>query len=232
MMYLSPSLFVLIGMIVVSVLLCGIPFGMVFAKSFCATDIRQVGSGNIGMTNVARNCGKTIAAATFVCDAGKGFLCLMIARAALRACADIEAFDGAALRDDSLLATYMAWLYLACVFGHIFSIYLKGKGGKGISVGFGAGLAINPYMALLALGCFFIFTFATKRVSVGSLAACFALPISAYFLGLSQAELAPIVLVALVVIWAHRANIKRLIQGVEPAFSAHKTPPKAVDPKN
>lgn len=223
MSFASSSLLILIGMGVVSFAICGIPFGLVFAKLFCNTDIRAYGSGNIGMTNVARTCGKALAAATFICDAGKGLLCLSISRMLMRALALTSPESFAYFCDARFIAIAIAWLYLVCVFGHIFSPFLKGKGGKGISVGFGAGLAIDPIMALSALAFFFVLTFVTKRVSVGSLGACVALPLAAYLRGCSQAQVVPIVLVALTVIWAHRTNILRLVRGEEPVFSVHRS---------
>lgn len=110
MSFASSSLLILIGMGVVSFAICGIPFGLVFTKLFCNTDIRAYGSGNIGMTNVARTCGKALAAATFICDAGKGLLCLSISRMLMRALALTSPGSFAYFCDARFIAIAIAWL--------------------------------------------------------------------------------------------------------------------------
>lgn len=207
---------------------CGIPFGVVLTKRFCHVDVRDAGSGNIGMTNVARVAGKLPAALTLLCDAGKGALSLGIAICVLNMvvaihvqeliqfCATSQIFS-----DVYKLCMFVnSVVYAACVCGHIFSPYLHFKGGKGISVGFGAALVLSWQTALLALLAFFVFTIPSKRVSLGSLAAAIALPCWAYVFGYTSFELIPIIVVACLVIWAHRNNIARLIKGEEKPLKA------------
>lgn len=200
----------------VSFLVCGIPFGLLISSKMANVDVRKTGSGNIGMTNVARSVGGKAAALTFLCDVGKGTLCMLLGRWALCAMGGV---------DPSLLAFgapydwMVAVLYLACVCGHIFSPYLHFKGGKGISVGFGAGLGLWWPVGLGLLGVFLLCAVPTRYVSLGSIVAAASLPVQCALWRLSLAGMVPVVLVAVVVIWSHRANIGRLVRHEERRFS-------------
>lgn len=223
----------------VSYALCGIPFGVIVGRLFCGEDVRQKGSGNIGMTNVARVAGKKAAALTFLCDVGKAVCAMLIARCVLMPLcmqlsvsglsADITA-ELAGVPFGSVLVSMgcttsallfeflLACNFAACVIGHIFSIYLHFKGGKGIAVGFGACLVLNWPCALCAIGGFFIVVIPTKTVSIGSVVAAISIPIWAYVWGIHGASLVPMCFVALLVLWAHRSNIARLLAGKEQGF--------------
>ena len=181
--------------------ICGIPFGLYFGRHFAHVDVRDLGSGNIGATNVARTVGAKAGAATFLADGLKGFLCV------LAAC---------------YLLPYdlVSWVYVFAVAGHIFSPYLSFKGGKGVSVGFGCALAFMPWVAVEVLTVFLVAVLITKRVSVASLSAAVSLPIAAWLIYQpSMAAIAPLCVVSIMVIWAHRSNISRLIHGEENDFS-------------
>lgn len=204
---------------VVSFLICGIPFGLLIAARMNGIDIRQAGSGNIGMTNVARSAGGKAAALTFLCDVGKGVLCMVLGRLAIAA----ACFGG----DMNMLAYNgpFAWvltsLYAACVLGHVFSPYLHFHGGKGISVGLGAALGLYWPLGLSMLALFLLLTVPTHYVSLGSIAAAASLPIFGTLWGVPFPAVVPLVFVSIVVIWSHRENIGRLLRGEEHGFSVH-----------
>ncbi len=120
-------------------LICGIPSGLIIARASSEhVDVRKVGSGNIGMTNVARSAGASAAALTLLCDAGKGAVAILLARLVIAQVAFGGDWSQTLAQAQGGLAS--ATLYASCVLGHIFSPYLHFKGGKGISVGLGAGL--------------------------------------------------------------------------------------------
>lgn len=204
---------------VISFLICGIPFGLLIANKEAGVDVRKTGSGNIGMTNVARSVGKKAAALTLLCDLGKGLVCMVAARFAIAAIClggDVEA-----LGHTTAFGTSMSVVYLGCVFGHIFSPYLGFHGGKGISVGFGAALGLYWPVALGIMAVFIVFAVPSRYVSLGSVCAAISLPVWCVIFGFPPASVAPVALVAAVVIWAHRANIKKLVTGTESKFAFH-----------
>lgn len=202
-------------------LVCGIPFGLIVGKhSKAGVDVRTVGSGNIGMTNVARSAGKFAAALTLLLDAGKGFAALMLARFIF--CAWTLGGDVALTAAAASFGWVSSLFYAACVLGHVFSIYLGFKGGKGISVGLGAGLAWCAPAALIMLAVFMIFALPSKYVSLGSVAAAISLPFAALVCGIKGAALLPLVVVSVVVIWAHRKNVRALINHTERQFTIKK----------
>lgn len=214
----SPLLLTIIGM-VVSFAICGIPFGLIIARAN-GIDIRSVGSGNIGMTNVARSVGGKAAAITFFFDVIKGTICVLLFRYLL---AQI------CLGGDWSLTTPQqshgwcaALVWAACVCGHVFSPYLGFHGGKGISVGLGAGLGLSWPVALLSLAVFLLAALPTHYVSLGSICAAISMPIWGFVLGFTPGAIIPTVLVSIMVIWSHRENIQRLLKGEENAFSVHK----------
>ena len=124
---------------IIAYLLCGIPFGLLVARAH-GVDVRKVGSGNIGTTNVARAAGVGASGLTLLLDAGKGFVSMMIARLIIPAMGQVEA---KAIAPDQPAGIVIAIVYVACICGHVFSCYLKFHGGKGIATGFGGALAIQ-----------------------------------------------------------------------------------------
>ena len=205
---------------IVSFLICGIPFGLLIASAMKGVDVRKTGSGNIGMTNVARSAGGKAAAITFLLDVGKGAVCVLVSKLVIA--------NLCLAGDMDMLAhnTAFGWVgtvvYAACVFGHIFSPYLHFHGGKGISVGLGGGLALYWPLGLSMLGVFLVLTIPTRYVSLGSIAAAASLPIFGVVYGVQMVALIPLVLIAVVVIWSHRENIGRLMRGEERRFSLGK----------
>lgn len=173
-----------------------IPFGLVVGKLFYGVDVRQLGSGNVGTTNVFRVLGKKAGVAVLVCDMLKGYIPAALAAALF----------------DPWFAIFIA---AAPVVGHIYSIFLKGKGGKGIATGAAVVLALVPLVFAIILTVWIILLLTTRYVSVASLAASFLVPVLTIALGEPLPYKIAGVLVAVIVWWAHRDNIQRLIAGEE-----------------
>ncbi len=192
---------------VITFALGSVPWGLVISKVFYGKDLRDEGSGNIGTTNAIRSMGKVGGYAVFVLDFGKGvlsgFIGLWIAGA--------FGLDEAGTH----LATAVA--FFACTYGHIFSPWLGFKGGKGIAVAVGClFVTFGPIGAILELMIFVVLVPLTKRVSIGSIAAALACPFFGlyYFWG-NWIGVLLCAITGLTVVWAHRGNIKRLLDGTE-----------------
>lgn len=235
-----------------------IPFGFLIAKTR-GIDIRDHGSGNIGATNVRRVLGKPCGNLCFALDFLKGALPVLIAGNWLII---HQPADGAPKQyalgnwspDQDLVWKWLA-VAVAAIAGHMFPIWLKGKGGKGIATGFGAMLAMYPVAtipAILALIAWIIIARASRYVSLASCAAAMTLPIGVLLMACGSAlfvsgrtiaqsfeALAPVLIVtlalALVIIYRHRANLRRISAGTEPrigdphpsAITIPTTPPTA-----
>lgn len=204
--------------LVVTFIVCGIPFGKIIARAK-GVDIQRVGSGNIGTTNVAREIGKGAAALTLLFDAGKGALATGLATAFFPAWVT----GGIACDPAGAGAWCVGLVMLAAVCGHIFSPFLGFHGGKGIAVGVGSLLGFAWPVGLIELGVFFVIAYLTKRVSAGSVtvAAIVGL-VLALFYGPNLGQDLIVEAAGLVVVWAHRSNIKKLVRGEEKPFSFHK----------
>lgn len=199
---------------VLSFALGSIPWGVIVSRTFYHTDVREHGSGNIGTTNAFRTMGKVGGSAVFLLDFGKGLLSGAVAWFAFTHLLD------AALATQAVRDVFSAGAFLGCIWGHIFSPWLKFKGGKGIAVAIGCMfVAFWPLIAVLELAVFAVLVAATKRVSAGSIAAAVACPFFSLwrFWGDPWA-IALCTLAALTVIWAHRGNIARLRAGTESAI--------------
>ena len=206
---------VVIGYALVSFLICSIPFGLIVAKCF-GVDVRKTGSGNIGATNVGRSVGAGAAGITLALDVAKGWLCCGLARMIISSLAQV---------DVSAIETTQPWgwsvtcVYAACVLGHVFSPWLGFKGGKGISVGFGSALGLDWRLAVGLLAVWLVVTLPTRFVSLGSSLAAISLTVWSFVFGYSLPAIAPMLIVSVTVVWAHRENIKRLFKGTEKKFS-------------
>lgn len=208
----------LVAYLVVTFLVCGIPFGKIIARAK-GVDIQSVGSGNIGTTNVAREIGKGAAATTLLLDAGKGALATGLAGVVF----PLVVTGGAPVDPQAPAAGFVGLVMFAAVCGHIFSPFLGFHGGKGIAVGVGSLLGFAWPVGLIELGIFFVIAFATKRVSAGSVTVAGIVGIVlALFYGPNLGQDLIVEAAGLVVVWAHRSNIKKLIHGQEKAFSFHK----------
>lgn len=202
---------------------CGIPFGLIIARCLGHVDVRSTGSGNIGTTNVARSVGKLAAGLTLLCDLGKGLLWMLLSRFMLSFIVFGHHGFAPELGFASAAGISMSVIYLFCVFGHVFSPYLDFRGGKGIAVGFGAALGLWWPVAIGLLVVFILFAVPSRYVSLGSVCAAISLPIQCFVWGFAPESIGVVVVVALVVVWAHRSNIKKLIAGEERKFAFHKS---------
>ena len=188
-------------------LLGSIPFGYLLYKRRQGGDIRAVGSGNIGATNVLRGAGIAAGAATLLLDAAKGYLAVALA----------GAITGGAPEWVSLAA-------LLAVAGHVFPVFLKFRGGKGVATCFGAFLALSPMAVLWVLGIFAIVAAGSRYVSLASMAAVPALPVVLYLQGASAYMLAASAACAILIVSRHSGNIHRLLSGQERRMSRAETP--------
>ncbi len=193
---------VLLQALLLGYLLGTIPFGLFFTRISGAGDIRKVGSGNIGATNVLRTGKKWAAGGTLLCDGLKGAIAVLIARAVLPPGAEIIAALGAVL-------------------GHLFSVWLKFKGGKGVATYLGICFALYWPVGVIVAGTW-LGAAAIWRIS--SLAALIAIALSpAFYLLLHHDAYAALALVLSALITCmHRENIRRLIRGEEPCIGANK----------
>jgi len=197
--------------IVVAYLLGSIPFGLIVARLFGVSDIREHGSGNIGATNVSRLLGFKAAVWVYLGDIGKGLLAVMIARF-------VVGRFGSPLTSPEL---FLAITALAAVLGHMFSIFCGFKGGKGVNTALGGLLALIPYEALMAFAVFLIVVLLSRFISLGSLVAgiaLFAIVAIEYLVlktGVSSVYFWLSAVLALLIVIAHRSNIARLIKGTE-----------------
>ncbi len=185
-----------IVMLVASYLVGAIPFGVVIGKVFYGVDVRQHGSGNVGTTNVFRVLGKKAGTAVLICDMLKGYVPAVIAAAFFQ-------------------PWFAIFIAAAPVVGHMYSIFLKGRGGKGIATGAAVVLALVPLVFGIILVVWIVLLLATRYVSVASLAASFLVPVLVIAFGEPVPYEIAAVLVAVIVWWAHRGNISRLAHGTE-----------------
>ena len=162
-------------------------------------DIRKYGSGNAGATNMARVYGMKSGLLTLGVDAGKAL---------------ISVFIGWLVAKDMGIAV----TGIACLLGHCFPAYYHFKGGKGVSVGAALGLAVDWRAFLIIVCVFFIFALTSKKVSLGSICAAVALTIAAILLHVSTPRLVLAVVATVLVVFQHRSNIKRLLNGTEGDF--------------
>jgi glycerol-3-phosphate acyltransferase PlsY len=185
----------------VSYLLGSIAFGYLLVRIFKGEDVRTGGSGNIGATNVARKS-PALGVATLVLDAAKGLAAVLVARVL---------FSGP---HQQLIMTTAA---LFAVLGHLFPVWLKFRGGKGVATSLGSFILLTPKSILCLVGLFLLIAVAFRYVSLGSVAVAAAFPLLAWALHeyVDPLQLVFIVLVSALVIWRHRQNIGRLAAGTE-----------------
>lgn len=198
-----------IFLVIVLAYLCGaIPTGVIIARRL-GIDVRTVGSGNIGATNVARSVGKRAGLLTLLGDVAKGVVPIFIVRAL------------------DLGETALACAAVAALLGHLFSPFLHFSGGKGVATGLGVFLGLAPQVIVIAL-LLFVFTFAMKRiVSLASLVATGATPILLLLLSYPRGHVIAGFIVAGFIIFRHHENIRRLLKGQETQFNLKQPPSSA-----
>jgi glycerol-3-phosphate acyltransferase PlsY len=193
-------------LVLLGYVLGSIPFGYLLVRAQSGGDVRAIGSGNIGATNVARTAGVSVGLATLVLDAAKGFFAVWLA----------GHFSDGNIR-------FMMYAGLAAILGHIFPVWLKFSGGKGVATALGVFLMISWAAVAAAVAIFAIVVVFWQYVSLASVSAAAALPLLVYsFYAPGHAPPAAVtagtLLAAVLVIVKHRANIERLMAGTEPRF--------------
>ncbi len=184
-------------------LLGSIPFGLLLTKAVGLGDIRGIGSGNIGATNVLRTGRKSLAAATLLLDGGKGAAAVLIVRAL--GGEDLALFAG-----------------LAAVLGHLFPVWLKFKGGKGVATGLGVLIAASWPIGAAACAVWLLVAATARFSSLAALAAFATAPLAALIVeNFGVVKLA--FTIAVLVFVRHQANIRRLLSGTEPRIGRSKT---------
>jgi len=192
----------IILLVLFSYLLGSVPTGYLISKRVMGIDIRQHGSGNPGAANVYRIVGKWAGISTFLIDALKGFIPVMLAK---RFCPDIY------------------WVAIACgviaILGHMWTIYLKFRGGKGVATSAGVFAALLPIPTALAFASFVVCVALWGRISIGSICACIVLPLTSFFIGNHpMAVNVMVTAIGALVIYKHVPNIKRLLAQKELKF--------------
>jgi len=186
------------ALLVLAYLIGSVPFSFLVAKAFGVRDVRRVGSGNVGATNVLRSAGRPAGVLAFLLDAGKGAAAAVIA---------------------SRLAPGEAWLpaaaAVAAVIGHMYPVWLRFEGGKGVATGLGAFVPLAPWAALAAVAAFAVVAPLSRYVSLGSIAGALALAALAF----ARDGVGPVAIAAaftaVLVVFRHRSNLRRIFGGSE-----------------
>ncbi len=190
-----------IFVLIIIYLIAAIPTGVILSRLMGSEDVRQKGSGNIGATNVYRVVGKLAGILTLVGDTMKGFLPLLAYK--------------------SWLAPTPTQLGIACaiaIIGHCYPVYLKFRGGKGVATALGIFLVLSPAAVLGALIVFLLAVGITRYISLGSVLAAMSAPLLILMLNQPQPIFVATLFIAALVIWRHRSNIRRLLDGTEGHF--------------
>ena len=191
--------------LLLSYFLGAIPFGVIVGK-MRGVDVRAVGSGNSGATNVWRTLGPAAGASVFIMDVLKGLAAPFIARALIA-------------------PTEYSWIAIcaaSAIIGHTFSVFLKFRGGKGIATGLGAALGLMPIPALIAFAVWGGVLLLSRMISIASIAACVALPLLALAFQVPTAFVVVIAIIAMLAILKHIPNMKRIVAGAEPKINIGK----------
>lgn len=187
--------------IVAAYLLGSVAFGIIVSKLFGLPDPRTVGSGNPGATNVLRSGKKMAAAFTLLGDVLKGWLPVWLA-----------------LQSDMLMWV-VASVGLAVFFGHLYPIYYKFKGGKGVATALGVMLALSPWLALAAIATWVVVFVVSRYSSLAAITAAALAPVYAwFFLSAYRDYFVTVLVMAVFLVWRHRSNIQKLLNGTEAGF--------------
>lgn len=181
----------------IAYLLGSIPFPYLLTRLKTGSDIRELGSGNVGATNVMRTSGKTLGLITLMLDVGKGALAVWLGRYLLQ-----HETGGA-------MAGFFSML------GHAYPVFLQFRGGKSVATGAGAFLLISPYGILTSIGVFILMASTIRIVSISSIVASGLFPVFAWIYGTEIQTVVWGAVCAGLIIFRHRPNIKRLIKGTE-----------------
>ncbi len=190
--------------LVLTYFVAAVPFGLVLAKIFGKEDIRQVGSGNIGATNVARVLGKRLGLATLILDGVKGAIMVIIARYLF---ANVQ-----------FLSVFLSFVGAVAVVAHIFPIYLQFKGGKGVATTLAVLLAINPIIGLLSCSAWFIIFAFTRISAIASVASMLITVGFTFYYNAFAEEILLAIFLTILIFIRHKENIDRILKGTEPQF--------------
>ncbi|HEY6231565.1 MAG TPA: glycerol-3-phosphate 1-O-acyltransferase PlsY [Pyrinomonadaceae bacterium] len=222
------------SVIIIAYLFGSIPFGYLIVRATQGADVRETGSGGTGATNVSRRAGKLAGSVTLLLDALKGAAAVAIARAllglpVLPALGDGHVGPPLQFLDVQIQNDLYWWVgaaAVAAIVGHIFPMWLRFRGGKGVATGVGVFLMLSPIAVGLSAVIFAIVVWRTRYVSLGSILAAAAIP---SFVVLQHFVIAPVaalpamlsaaVVGASLIVWAHRENIRRLMSGAETKFT-------------
>jgi len=188
-------------MLVAAYLLGSIPTGLLLGK-IRGVDVRKEGSGNIGATNLYRTVGRSVGAMTLVGDCLKGAIPVLL------------------VKYYALPVEYAAWVGLAAFCGHVFSLFLMFKGGKGVATALGVFLVLSPLAVAFALAVFVGLMLVWRYVSLGSIMAAAVMPLAVALLQGDRTIFLVTLIISAVVIIKHHENIKRLLAGTENRFKA------------
>lgn len=184
-------------------LVAAIPTGVVLSRLMGSEDVREKGSGNIGATNVYRVAGKLAGVLTLVGDTLKSFLPLLAYKSWL-----------------SPTPTQLGVASAVAIIGHCYPVYLKFRGGKGIATALGIFLVLSPQAVLCALVVFILAVAASRYISLGSVLAAMSAPLLILMFDHPQPIFLATLFIAMLIIWRHRSNIQRLLDGTENRFKA------------
>jgi glycerol-3-phosphate acyltransferase PlsY len=188
-------------------LLGSIPFGLLVTRAGGAEDPRTIGSGNIGATNVLRTGRKELAVVTLLLDAAKGAVAVVLINHVWP--------DPVPPSLPAIVAGAFAFI------GHVYPVWLRFKGGKGVATFLGIALALYWPCGVAFAVIWLIAFFLTRHSSVGGMTAAIATPVSAALISPDRSDLTlTFLLLALIVLWKHRANVERLLDGTEPRFGS------------
>ena len=211
--------FVIAIIFMTAYLLGSIPFGYLIVRARAGEDIRETGSGGTGATNVSRKAGKAAGVLTLFLDALKGATAILAARLIL----GVFLFDTS--ESSASVGWWIALAAILVIIGHMFPIWLGFRGGKGVATGIGVFLVLAPFAVMAAGVIFLAIVFLTRYVSLGSITAAATISL---FVWLQHGLISPVknlwptmfaaVIVAALIIFAHRENIRRLVGGTESRF--------------
>lgn len=199
---------------IIAYLLGSISFSVIFSKKIAGIDIREEGSKNAGTTNVLRTVGKKAAALTLICDILKGVIAVLIGYAISFITKDLNA----------ALLVQIAGIF--AIIGHTFPVFFKFKGGKGIATSLGILLLVNYQIGLICLVFWLIIVIFTRMVSLGSIMAAILFPVLTIFIAQNYLVEGNYIIfgivVAVLVVFNHRSNVKRILEGKENKLSFKK----------
>ncbi len=182
-----------------------IPFALVLARRWGTADLRQVGSGNLGAANVLRAAGLRAGLAVALLDISKGAISVLVAERLSSGASAAPAAAG-----------------VAAVVGHVYPVWLKFRGGKGVATACGAFAVLTPTAVPPALAIFLVGSWTTKHISVGSMAATAALPLLAFATDSPAADVAAAGGAAALILFRHRSTVERLRAGSEARWTDHR----------